>query len=455
LITLIILYFALGWHRRLISRLNQPKLNDLRTEAGSVLFNLNESVDKLSEGSMFAMAQYGKGVTKKIDDDLGLIKEELVRLFKVQKDSDDTSNTKSKIRGLLNDILNSSKVVTEKIEKHNLMLDGLAKEEENISSELEDQKSNLSKSEGVFEANSLKLKRVIDQYEFEALSKISDNTKLQSAALENLRIAVNNFESKVASGETAEAVGLSHVSRDAQQSFNSSNDKVVASWENLYELDLMLKNLTSKISEGLTRSATLIHEGYKTQLESSSEVASKALEAVNLGRLNPSVKIEELSSASNKFLNNLDKVEAEVAAINKARRELPSVMASARQYISSTEQYISYNRSDVSGNALSILSAAKGQLEMAILNDTGRDLRPAYSHAQDSLKSAQKADRIARDDVDRAERQRRQAQMAAAAAITASHNHNNNLYSNGFSNNNNFGGGSSSGFGGGGAGGNF
>lgn len=454
LVVIVALYFTLGLHSRLMTRLNQPKLEELKRDAGSSLFKLNESVEKLKESSMFAMAQYGSGVTIKLDEDLSLITNELSRLFKVQKDSDDTSNTKKKIRSILNDILKSSETVSKKIEKYNLMLDGLAKEEENITSELESQKGNLSKSERTFESNSIKLNRAIDLYETEALSKISDDTKIQSAALENLRVAVNNFESKVTSGETAEAVGLSHISRDAQQRFNSSNGKVVASWENLYELDLMLKNLTSKISAGLVRSAELMRDGYRNQLESPSKTAISALELVSLGKFNPSVKIEELSSASNKFLSNLDKVEAEVAAINKARRELPVVMASARQYISSAEQYISRNRSDVSGNAVSILSAAKGQLEMAILNDTGRDLRPAYSHAQDSLNSAQRADRIARDDVDRAERQRRQAQMAAAAAITASHNHNNNLYSNSFSNNNNFGGGSS-GFGSGGAGGNF
>ena len=464
LIILTVQYFTRGWNRRLIAWLKRPKLEDLKREAGTLLFALDNSVTKMAESSMFAMAQYGKGVTSTLDKDLNVAKTELSRLFKLQKDAENSTTKKSAVRTILADLISSATKTQEALNAHQHMLEGLAEEEANISSELKRQTNLLTAAEKSIVAQGESLERAESQYEPEALSAIQRSTRAQSEALQRLRPKVAELNLAVTSGKTAEAVGLSHLSREAQGDLENVTEALAADWNDLRASNAKLDKFRQQVSAAIVRSKDLISSGYRNQLEQSSISAKSALDVAGSGSLmNPVAKHAALSSSTAQFLRELERVEAEVAAINMARRELPGLMANASQTIAAADRYIANHRRDVGGNATSMLTAARGQLQMAELNNTGRDLRVAHGHAADALGSAQKAQRRASSDVSDAEQRRRRDQQMAAAALTAaavSVHHNN---SNNFGGSSGFGGGGSggsfggggSGFGGGGAGGNF
>lgn len=107
--------------------------------------------------------------------------------------------------------------------------------------------------------------------------------------------------------------------------------------------DTKLAKLVKRTSESLQQSADL-QRHYANVLESPTTTAASALAAAENGHRNPVAKHQALTRATDQFFTVLEKVEVEVAAIEKARLELPDTMLSADQAIRSAETYTSMHR---------------------------------------------------------------------------------------------------------------
>lgn len=382
-----------------------PSLEQLRKQAGELLVATDDAIAHSLQEVEFARLQYGDAEVAPYLAAIQEAKGHMQRSFQLQKQLDDEiPDTEADQRAWLTEIIGRTQDAQKALREQEENFAQLRKLEQNAPQTLEALKEQIVRAQALFPAAQRSLGALAAAYAPSAFAGIADNVEEAQARLDFARSAEEEAEEQLASDRSGAIIKL----RAGEEALGQVHGLL----ESIQHAEIDLGKMAASLDNALLiadRDVAQAKELARTGAGSSSQLAGAAagVEAV-LGQ----IRAERQRGLSDPYLlserlhqvrSDLDAALGQVRKVHEqqqaARDTLNHTLVSAQAQVSAASEYVWARRGGVKAEARTRLREAERHLSEAQRLQNS-DPVTALANANDAIRLANDAQRIARNDVD-------------------------------------------------------
>ena len=383
-----------------------PSIEELRTRAGAQLVATDDAIAHSQQEVEFARLQYGDDEVKPFLAAIEAAKNHMQRSFQLQKQLDDEiPDTEADQRAWLNEIIARTEDAQKALNEQVANFTNLRKLEETAPQALATLNQGIASAAPLFPAAQAALDRLGTLYSPSAFGAVADNISEAQARLDFARQEAKEAEDlldtqrsqailALRAGE--EALGQARGLLESIHHAETDLGKMAASLDNA----LILADRDVAQAQELARSGA----GSSSQLSGAAAGVQAVLGQIraerSAGLIDPYLLNQRLHEVRSDLDTALDAVRQTHEQERSARETLGHTLVSAQAQVSSASEYVWARRGGVKAEARTRLREAERHLTEAQQLQHS-DPIAALSHANDAIRLAGEAQRMARSDVDR------------------------------------------------------
>lgn len=383
-----------------------PSIEELRTRAGAQLVATDDAIAHSQQEVEFARLQYGDDEVKPFLAAIEAAKNHMQHSFQLQKQLDDEiPDTEADQRAWLNEIIARTEDAQKALNEQVANFTNLRKLEETAPQALATLNQGIASAAPLFPAAQAALDRLGTLYSPSAFGAVADNISEAQARLDFARQEAKEAEDlldtqrsqailALRAGE--EALGQARGLLESIHHAETDLGKMAASLDNA----LILADRDVAQAQELARSGA----GSSSQLSGAAAGVQAVLGQIraerSAGLIDPYLLNQRLHEVRSDLDTALDAVRQTHEQERSARETLGHTLVSAQAQVSSASEYVWARRGGVKAEARTRLREAERHLTEAQQLQHS-DPIAALSHANDAIRLAGEAQRMARSDVDR------------------------------------------------------
>ncbi len=383
-----------------------PSIEELRTRAGAQLVATDDAIAHSQQEVEFARLQYGDDEVKPFLAAIEAAKNHMQRSFQLQKQLDDEiPDAEADQRAWLNEIIARTEDAQKALNEQVANFTNLRKLEETAPQALATLNQGIASAAPLFPAAQAALDRLGTLYSPSAFGAVADNISEAQARLDFARQEAKEAEDlldtqrsqailALRAGE--EALGQARGLLESIHHAETDLGKMAASLDNA----LILADRDVAQAQELARSGA----GSNSQLSGAAAGVQAVLGQIraerSAGLIDPYLLNQRLHEVRSDLDTALDAVRQTHEQERSARETLGHTLVSAQAQVSSASEYVWARRGGVKAEARTRLREAERHLTEAQQLQHS-DPIAALSHANDAIRLAGEAQRMARSDVDR------------------------------------------------------
>ncbi|WHS51111.1 TPM domain-containing protein [Rothia sp. SD9660Na] len=383
-----------------------PSIEELRTRAGAQLVATDDAIAHSQQEVEFARLQYGDDEVKPFLAAIEAAKNHMQRSFQLQKQLDDEiPDAEADQRAWLNEIIARTEDAQKALNEQVANFTNLRKLEETAPQALATLNQGIASAAPLFPAAQAALDRLGTLYSPSAFGAVADNISEAQARLDFARQEAKEAEDlldtqrsqailALRAGE--EALGQARGLLESIHHAETDLGKMAASLDNA----LILADRDVAQAQELARSGA----GSSSQLSGAAAGVQAVLGQIraerSAGLIDPYLLNQRLHEVRSDLDTALDAVRQTHEQERSARETLGHTLVSAQAQVSSASEYVWARRGGVKAEARTRLREAERHLTEAQQLQHS-DPIAALSHANDAIRLAGEAQRMARSDVDR------------------------------------------------------
>ncbi|WP_237194415.1 TPM domain-containing protein [Rothia nasimurium] len=383
-----------------------PSIEELRTRAGAQLVATDDAIAHSQQEVEFARLQYGDDEVKPFLAAIEAAKNHMQRSFQLQKQLDDEiPDTEADQRAWLNEILARTGDAQKALNEQVANFTNLRKLEETAPQALATLNQGIASAASLFPAAQAALDRLSTLYSPSAFGAVADNISEAQARLDFARQEAKEAEDLLGTQRSQAILAL----RAGEEALGQAKGLL----ESIHHAETDLGKMAASLDNALIladRDVAQAQELARTGAGSSSQLSGAAagVQAVlgqiraerSAGLIDPYLLNQRLHEVRSDLDTALDSVRQTHEQERSARETLGHTLVSAQAQVSSASEYVWARRGGVKAEARTRLREAERHLgEAQQLQHS--DPIAALSHANDAIRLAGEAQRIARSDVDR------------------------------------------------------
>lgn len=383
-----------------------PSIEELRTRAGAQLVATDDAIAHSQQEVEFARLQYGDDEVKPFLAAIEAAKNHMQRSFQLQKQLDDEiPDTEADQRAWLNEILARTEDAQKALNEQVANFTNLRKLEETAPQALATLNQGIASAAPLFPAAQAALDRLGTLYSPSAFGAVADNISEAQARLDFARQEAKEAEDLLGTQRSQailalrageEALGQAKGLLESIHHAETDLGKMAASLDNA----LILADRDVAQAQELARSGA----GSSSQLSGAAAGVQAVLGQIraerSAGLIDPYLLNQRLHEVRSDLDTALDAVRQTHEQERSARETLGHTLVSAQAQVSSASEYVWARRGGVKAEARTRLREAERHLTEAQQLQHSAPIA-ALSHANDAIRLAGEAQRIARSDVDR------------------------------------------------------
>lgn len=383
-----------------------PSIEELRTRAGAQLVATDDAIAHSQQEVEFARLQYGDDEVKPFLVAIDAAKNHMQRSFQLQKQLDDEiPDTEADQRAWLNEILARTEDAQKALNEQVANFTNLRKLEETAPQALATLNQGIASAAPLFPAAQASLDRLGTLYSPSAFGAVADNISEAQARLDFARQEATEAEELLTSQRSQAILAL----RAGEEALGQAKGLL----ESIHHAETDLGKMAASLDNALIladRDVAQAQELARTGASSSSQLSGAAagVQAVlgqiraerAAGLIDPYLLNQRLHEVRSDLDTALDTVRQTHEQERSARETLGHTLVSAQAQVSSASEYVWARRGGVKAEARTRLREAERHLTEAQQLQHS-DPIAALSHANDAIRLAGEAQRIARSDVDR------------------------------------------------------
>ncbi|WP_237223143.1 TPM domain-containing protein [Rothia nasimurium] len=383
-----------------------PSIEELRTRAGAQLVATDDAIAHSQQEVEFARLQYGDDEVKPFLAAIEAAKNHMQRSFQLQKQLDDEiPDTEADQRAWLTEILARTEDAQKALNEQVANFTNLRKLEETAPQALATLNQGIASAAPLFPAAQASLDRLGTLYSPSAFGAVADNISEAQARLDFARQEATEAEELLTSQRSQAILAL----RAGEEALGQAKGLL----ESIHHAETDLGKMAASLDNALIladRDVAQAQELARTGAGSSSQLSGAAagVQAVlgqiraerAAGLIDPYLLNQRLHEVRSDLDTALDAVRQTHEQERSARETLGHTLVSAQAQVSSASEYVWARRGGVKAEARTRLREAERHLTEAQQLQHS-DPIAALSHANDAIRLAGEAQRIARSDVDR------------------------------------------------------
>lgn len=383
-----------------------PSIEELRTRAGAQLVATDDAIAHSQQEVEFARLQYGDDEVKPFLAAIEAAKNHMQRSFQLQKQLDDEiPDTEADQRAWLNEILARTGDAQKALNEQVANFTNLRKLEETAPQALATLNQGIASATPLFPAAQAALDRLSTLYSPSAFGAVADNISEAQARLDFARQEAKEAEDLLGTQRSQAILAL----RAGEEALGQARGLL----ESVHHAETDLSKMAASLDNALIladRDVAQAQELARTGAGSSSQLSGAAagVQAVlgqiraerSAGLIDPYLLNQRLHEVRSDLDTALDAVRQTHEQERSARETLGHTLVSAQAQVSSASEYVWARRGGVKAEARTRLREAERHLTEAQQLQHS-DPIAALSHANDAIRLAGEAQRIARSDVDR------------------------------------------------------
>lgn len=383
-----------------------PSIEELRSRAGVQLVATDDAIAHSQQEVEFARLQYGDDEVKPYLAAIEEAKNHMQRSFQLQKQLDDEiPDTEADQRAWLTEILARTEDAQKALNEQVANFTNLRKLEETAPQALAALKQGIASASSLFPPAQAALDRLGALYSPSAFGAVADNIGEAQARLDFARQEATEAEELLASQRSQAILAL----RAGEEALG----QVRGLLESIHHAETDLGKMAASLDNALIladRDVAQAQELARTGAGSSSQLSGAAagVQAVLgqiraervAGLIDPYLLNQRLHEVRSDLDTALDAVRQTHEQERSARETLGHTLVSAQAQVSSASEYVWARRGGVKAEARTRLREAERHLTEAQQLQHSEPIS-ALSHANDAIRLAGEAQRIARSDVDR------------------------------------------------------
>lgn len=385
---------------------NQPSLTELRTTAGEHLVATDDAIAHSLQEVEFARLQYGEKEVAPFVAAIESAKAHLQRSFQLQKQLDDEiPDTEEDQRAWLTEIIARTGDAQQALNEQVNNFTRLRKLVENAPQALATLRQEIDSTESLFAPAEAALGRLNQLYSPSAFGTVADNVTEARTRLSFAREEADETEQLLTGNRNQAVLTL----RAGEEALGQAKGLLEAIHHAERDLGAMAASLDNALIIA-ERDVAAAQELARTGAGSSSQLSGAAagVQAVlgqiksqrSAGLVDPYQLNQRLHEVRSELDTALDAVRQTHEQERSARESLNHALVSAQAQISSANDYVWARRGGVRAEARTRLREAERHLAEAQRLHQSEPVT-ALSHANDAIRLASDAQRIARNDVDR------------------------------------------------------
>lgn len=387
--------------------INQPSLTELRITAGQHLVTTDDAIAHSLQEVEFARLQYGEKEVAPFVAAIDNAKAHLQRSFQLQKQLDDeVPDTEEDQRAWLTEIIARTEDAQQALNEQVTNFTRLRKLAESAPQALATLRQEIDSAEPLFAPAEAALARLGKLYSPSAFGAVADNVTEARTRLSFAREEADETEQLLTDDNRNQAILALRAGEEALGQAKGLLEAVHHAERDLGAMSASLDNALI-IAE---RDVASAQELARTGAGSSSQLSGAAagVQAVlgqiqsqrSAGLIDPYQLNQRLHEVRSELDTALDTVRQTHEQERSARETLNHALVSAQAQISSANDYVWARRGGVRAEARTRLREAERHLAEAQRLHQSEPVT-ALSHANDAIRLASDAQRLARNDVDR------------------------------------------------------
>lgn len=384
-----------------------PSIEELRSRAGVQLVATDDAIAHSQQEVEFARLQYGDDEVKPFLAAIDAAKNHMQRSFQLQKQLDDEiPDTEADQRAWLNEILARTEDAQKALNEQVANFTNLRKLEETAPQALATLNQGIVSATPLFPAAQASLDRLGTLYSPSAFGAVADNISEAQARLDFARQEATEAEELLTSQRSQAILAL----RAGEEALGQAKGLL----ESIHHVETDLGKMAASLDNALIladRDVAQAQELARTGAGSSSSQLSGAAAGVQAvlgqiraeraaGLIDPYLLNQRLHEVRSDLDAALDTVRQTHEQERSARETLGHALVSAQAQVSSASEYVWARRGGIKAEARTRLREAERHLTEAQQLQHSEPIS-ALSHANDAIRLAGEAQRIARSDVDR------------------------------------------------------
>ncbi|MFW0183656.1 TPM domain-containing protein [Rothia sp. CCM 9417] len=381
-----------------------PSLAELRTQAGQQLVSTDDAIAHSLQEVEFARLQYGEEEVAPFLNAIKAAKEHMQQSFQLQKQlEDDIPDTEADQRAWLTEIISRTQQAQASLNEQVENFTKLRKLEENAPQVLATLKEQIRAVDPLFAPAQAALGRLKGLYAPSAYGAIADNIEEAQSRLEFARSSAQKAQELLATDRSQAILEL----RAGEEALGQAKGLL----ESVHHAETDLAKMAASLDDALIlaeRDVAQAQELARTGAGSSSQLSGAAagvqavLGQIRAERAGGLIDPYLLNQRLHEVRSELDAALAGVRQVHEqeqnAREKLAHTLLSAQARVSSAGEYVWARRGGVKAEARTRLREAERHLAEAQELQSS-DPVTALSHANDAIRLATDAQRIAENDV--------------------------------------------------------
>lgn len=377
---------------------------DLRAEAGSLLVSTDDVIAQSEQELAFAQAQFGDEQIRPFQTAINQAKVHMRRSFQLQKQLDDEiPDSEEDQRSWLTEIIQGCHSAQESLKKQEKNFTELRQLERNAPDAINSLTRSISALRDDVPTWEQEHHSLLTDYSPDATDSVADNLRQATDRLDFADHAVSGAQSSLDDGNSSEAVVRLRAGEEAMSQARALLEAIGHSRDELRRADGALAEATAQAKTDLAEARSLMERGTFADLAGSTasvETVVTEIEAERArGPIDPLTLSRRLSESRQELDRGLESVRNQNERDRAARETLAHTMLSAQARLTSASDYVRARRGGVQAQARTRLGEAERNLEeaekMRLSDPSG-----ALNHANQAIRLAEDAQRIAVGDVD-------------------------------------------------------
>jgi len=376
---------------------------DLRSQAGSLLISTDDVITHAEQELAFAQAQFGEDQIRPFHVAIGEAKAHMRRSFQLQNQlDDDIPDTEEDQRSWLNEIIAGCRSAQESLKHHENNFSSLRQLERRAPEALESLRQAVDDVRGSLPEARENYASLNQDFAPTAIESVSDNPNEAEDRLEFAGHMADQAADLLHAGGSSEAVVKIRSGEEAVGQARELIAAILHAREDLERADRALAEATAQAKTDLAETSSLLERGTFADLAGSSASVASVVEEIekarSLGPIDPLVLSRRLAESRQELDKGLESIRSQNERDRAARETLAHTMLSAQARLTSAADYVRVRRGGIQSEARTRLHEAERHLDEAEALRTS-DPSGALNHANQSIRLAEDAQRIALGDV--------------------------------------------------------
>ncbi|WP_152978065.1 TPM domain-containing protein [Curtobacterium sp. S6] len=376
---------------------------DLRARAGSLLVSTDDAIAHAEQEVAFAQAQFGEDQIRPFHIAIDQAKAHMRRSFQLQNQlDDDIPDTEEDQRTWLNEIIAGCTSAQESLKQHEENFSSLRQLERRAPEALDELDADILTARGSIPSWTERYSALKEHYASEATSSVSENLGEAEDRLAFAEHVARQARQALNSGDSSEAVVNIRSGEEAVGQATGLLEAIGHASDELDRADKALSEATAQAKTDLAETSSLMQRGAFSDLAGSTASVESVVQEIEAARqrgpIDPLALSRRLSESRRELDKGLESIRDQNQRDRAARETLAHTMLSAQARLTSAADYVRSRRGGIQSEARTRLREAERHVDEAEKLRVS-DPSGALNHANQAIRLAEDAQRIAMGDV--------------------------------------------------------